>query len=149
MTYVWGVPGPASANVLQTTTPKFSVSFANAPGVNPIKFAPEIVRLTPAQNTCRLVGATRGKEDARSHEAADWKIYSGFVEDRVAVTLQKSAPGEYQMTPQSPLYPGEYAVVIRPVSKNGRFSGGDVARGQGAGMMFDTVWTFQVAENAQ
>src|SRR5690348_17155670 len=27
VTYVWGVPGPASANVLQTTTPKFTVNF--------------------------------------------------------------------------------------------------------------------------
>jgi len=89
VTYVWGVPGPASANVLQTATPTFSVNFAKAPGVNPNEFAPEIVKLTPAQNTCRLVGATRGKEDARSHEAADWKIYSSFVEDRVAITLQK------------------------------------------------------------
>lgn len=149
VTYVWGVPGPASANVLQTTTPKFSVNFANAPGVKPADFAPEIVRLTPAQNTCRLVGATRGKEDVRSHDAADWEIYSGFVEDRVAAEVRKTAEGQFEISPQSPLYPGEYAVVLRPVSKNEKFSGGDVARGQGAGMMFDTVWTFQVAESAQ
>lgn len=149
VTYVWGVPGPASGNILQTTTPKFSVNFAGAPGVNPSDFAPEIVRLTPAQNTCRLIGATRGKEDARSHDAADWEIYSGFVEDRVAANVQKTAEGQYQLSPQSPLYPGEYAVVLRPISTNEKFSGGDVSRGQGAGMMFDTVWTFQVAENAQ
>ncbi|MFZ0212865.1 MAG: hypothetical protein WBE20_09255 [Candidatus Acidiferrales bacterium] len=149
VTYVWGVPGPASANVLQTSTPTFSVNFAKAPGVNPEEFAPEIVKLTPAQNTCRLAGATRGREDARSRDAADWEIYSSFVEDRVAVTLQKTAAGEYQMTPQSPLLPGEYAVVLRPVSRNEKFSGGDVARGQGAGLMFDTLWSFQVAENAQ
>lgn len=149
VTYVWGVAGPASANVLQTTTPKFSVNFASAPGVNPSEFAPEIVRLTPAQNTCRLIGATRGKEDARSHDAADWEIYSGFVEDRVASSVQKKAEGQYEVSPQSPLYPGEYAVVLRPLSKNEKFSGGDVARGQGAGMMFDTAWTFQVGENAQ
>ena len=149
VTYVWGVPGPASANVLQTTTPKFSVNFSNAPGVNPSDFAPEIVRLTPAQNTCRLIGATRGKEDAASHDAADWEIYSGFVEDRVASSVQKKAEGQYEVSPQSPLYPGEYAIVLRPVSKNEKFSGGDVARGQGAGLMFDTVWTFQVGENAQ
>ncbi len=149
VTYVWGVPGPASSNVLQTTMPKFSVSFAKAPGVNPDDFAPEIVKLTPAQNTCRLVGATTGKEDVRSHEAADWEVYSSFVEERVAVTLQKTNAGEYQMSPQSALLPGEYAVVLRPVSKNEEFSGGDVARGQGAGMMFDMAWSFQVSENAQ
>lgn len=149
VTYVWGVPGPTSSNVLQTATPTFSVNFAKAPGVNPNDFAPEIVKLTPAQNTCRLVGATRGKEDARSHEAADWEIYSSFVEDRVAVNLQKTAAGEYQMSPQSPLLPGEYAVVLRPISKDEKFSGGDVARGQGPGLMFDTLWSFQVSDNAQ
>lgn len=149
VTYVWGVPGPASANVLQTTSPTFVVNFANAPGVNPNEFAPEIVRLTPAQNICRLVGATRGKENAQSQEAANWEIYSHFVEDRVAVNLQKTASGEYQISPQSPLYPGEYAVVLRPVSKDEKFSGGDVARGQGPGLMFDTLWSFQVAENAR
>ncbi|HEV2314993.1 MAG TPA: hypothetical protein VGR94_06785 [Candidatus Acidoferrales bacterium] len=149
VTYVWGVPGPASANVLQTTMPKFSVSFANAPGVNANEFAPEIVKLTPAQNTCRLVGATTGKQDVRSHDAADWAVYSSFVEDRVAVTLQKNKAGEYQMSPQAALLPGEYAVVLRPVSKTEKFSGGDVARGQGPGLMFDTLWSFRVSDDAQ
>ncbi|HXT74548.1 MAG TPA: hypothetical protein VN785_11915 [Candidatus Angelobacter sp.] len=149
VTYVWGVPGPASSNVLQTTIPKFSVSFAKAPGVNPDDFAPEIVQLTPAQNSCRLVGATQGKEDVRSHDAADWEIYSSFVEERVAVNLQKTAAGEYQMSPQSALLPGEYAVVLRPVSKTEKFSGGDVARNQRGGMMFNSLWSFQVSDNAQ
>ena len=29
------------------------------------------------------------------------------------------------------------------------FSGGDVARAQGDGLMFDAVWTFQIPEDAQ
>src|SRR5579859_107069 len=149
VTYVWGVPGPASANVLQTSTPKFSVNFAKAPGVNPSEFAPEIVKLTPTQNNCRLIGATQGKEDARSRDAADWEIYSSFVEDRVAVNLQKTAEGEYQISPQTALLPGQYAVVLRPVSKDEKFSGGDVARAQGPGLMFDVLWSFQVADTAK
>lgn len=149
MTYVWGVPGPASANVLQTTLPQFQVSFARAPGINPDEFAPEIVKLTPAQNSCRLAGATEGREDARSHEAADWEIYSSFIEDRVASKVQKSAAGEYTVSPLSPLYPGEYAVVLRPVSRHEKVSGGDVARAQGPGLMFDVLWSFQVADSAQ
>lgn len=149
VTYVWGVPRPASANVLQTSTPKLQVLFAKAPGVNPDEFAPEIVKLTPAQNTCRLVGATQGKEDARSDDAADWEIYSAFVEDRVAVQLDKISSGDYNVSPQTPLLPGEYAVVLRPIEKNMKFSGGDVARGQGAGLVFNAVWTFQVADSAQ
>lgn len=149
VTYVWGVPGPASASVVQTTTPKIEAQFAKAPGVNPDEFAPEIVKLTPAQNTCRLVGATQGKEDARSDNAADWEIYSAFIEDRVPVNLERISSGDYNISPQSPLLPGEYAVVLRPMVKDKKFSGGDVARGQRAGLMFNTVWTFQVADSAQ
>lgn len=149
VTYVWGIPAPASATVLRTSTPKFGVNFAKAPGVNPDEFAPEIVKLTPAQNTCRLIGATQGKEDARSDNAADWAVYSAFVEDRVPVKLEKVAEGDYKLSPESPLLPGEYAVVLRPVAKDKKFSGGDVARGQGPGLMFNAVWSFQVAENAE
>jgi len=149
VTYVWGTPGPASANVLQTSTPKFEVNFAKAPGVNPDEFAPEIVKLTPAQHTCRLVGATQGKEDARSDNAADWEIYSAFIEDRVPANLEKIFVGDYNVSPQTPLLPGEYAVVLRPTAKDKKFSGGDVARGQGAGLMFNAVWTFQVADTAE
>jgi hypothetical protein len=149
VTYVWGVSGQASANILQTTAPKFSVNFARAPGVKPAEFAPQVVKLTPTQGNSRLVGATQGKEDARSRDAADWKIYSSFVEDRVAVKSQETAPGQYEISPQSPLLPGEYAIVLRPVSRDEKVSGGDVARAQGPGLMFDILWSFQVANTAQ
>jgi len=123
------------------------------PGAGPLGHLPQaqptIVKLTPAQNACRIVGATRGKEDAQSGSAADWEVYSSFLEERVAVKAQKSNPGEYQISPASPLFPGEYAVVLRPVSKSKKFSGGDVARAQGDGLMFDAVWCFQIAADAQ
>jgi len=45
--------------------------------------------------------------------------------------------------------PGEYGLVLRPVSKGKKFSGGDVARAQGDGLMFDAIWTFQISEEAQ
>lgn len=145
VTYVWGVPSPSSTNIFQNFLPTFAVNFANAPGVNPEEYEPAIVRLTPAQNTCRIVGATQGKEDARQSAAADWQVYSSFLEERVATNAEKSKPGEYRVTPRSPLLPGEYAVVLRPVSKAKKFSGGDVARGQGDGFAFNAVWSFQVA----
>jgi hypothetical protein len=144
VTYLWGVPNPASTNVLQTTTPTFSVNFANAPGINPDDYEPAIVKLTPAQNTCRLVGATQAKEDAGSSPAADWEVYSHFLEERVAVNAKKLATGKYEMSSTSELLPGEYGVVLRPISKSKKFSGGDVARGQGDGLVFDAVWSFQV-----
>jgi methionine-rich copper-binding protein CopC len=149
VTYVWGVPGPASSNVLKSGTPAFTVDFAKAMGVNPDDYAPAIVKLTPAQGTCRIVGATQGKEDARSSAAADWQVYSHFLEERVNVRLEKMAAGKYKISPASELAPGEYGVVLRPTSKEKNFSGGDVARGQGDGLMFDAVWTFAVSEESQ
>jgi len=149
MTYVWGVPGPASSNVLQSASPSFTVDFSRALGVTPDDYAPAIVKLTPAQNTCRIIGATQGKADAQSSPAADWQIYSNFLEERVNAQVQKLAPGKYKISLTSELAAGEYGVVLRPVSKSKNFSGGDVLRAQGDGLMFDAVWTFQIPEDAQ
>ena len=148
VTYVWGVPNPASTNILPTVSPSFSVNFANTPGVNPDDFEPAIVKLTPAQSSCRIVGATQGKDDMSGSAAADWQIYSKFLEERVAVKSQKTGKGQYQLAPSSALLPGEYAVVLRPISKTKKFSGGDVARAQGDGLMFDSVWSFEVSNDA-
>jgi hypothetical protein len=149
VTYVWGVPNPASTNVLQTVSPSFAVDFSRAIGINADDYEPTIVKLTPAQNTCRILGATQGKQDARSSPAADWQIYSHFLEDRVASKNEKLATGKYRISPASGLPPGEYAVVLRPISKEKKFSGGDVARAQGEGLIFDAAWTFQISDDAE
>jgi hypothetical protein len=149
VTYVWGVPNPASANVLQTDKPEFSVDFSNAAAVRADDFEPAIVKLTPAQSTCRIVGATQGKPEVGGSVAADWEVYSSFLEERVAVNSQKLKPGQYKISPKSDLPPGEYGVVLRPVSKSKKFSGGDVTRGQGEGLLFDAVWTFQVPDDPE
>ncbi len=149
VTYVWGVPSPASTNVLQTVSPSFALDFSRAIGINADEYEPAIVKLTPAQNTCRIVGATQGKEDARSSPAADWQMYSHFLEERVPTRAEKLSAGKYNVSPASELQPGEYAVVLRPTSKDKKFSGGDVARAQGDGLMFDAIWTFQISDEAE
>ncbi len=148
-TYVWAIPNPASANVLPTMFPMFLVDFSNVPGVNPAEYRPAIVKLTPAQNTWRLVGATQGKDDATSSSAVTWQMYAHFLEDSVALKSNKTALGQYRISPTAPLLPGEYAVVLRPISKSKKFSGADVARAQGDGLMFDSVWSFQVPPDAK
>jgi hypothetical protein len=148
VTYVWGVPGPASANVLQTASPTFKMDFSRAPGVNPEDYEPAIVKLTPAQNTCRIVGATQAKADASASAAADWQVYSHYLEERVKTDPQKLGSGKYTVT-TSQLLPGEYGLVLRPVSRDKKFSGGEVARAQGDGLMFDAIWTFEIADDAQ
>src|SRR5205823_6267808 len=82
VTYVWGVPSPNSSNVLQNAKPSFAVDFSRTIAVNADEYEPAIVKLTPAQNTSRIVGATQGKEDERSTPAADWQMYSHFLEER-------------------------------------------------------------------
>ncbi len=149
VTYVWGVPNPASANVLQTVSPSFALDFSRVIGVTPDEYEPAIVKLTPAQNTCRVVGATQGKADVRSSPAADWQMYSHFLEERVSTHSEKLEAGKYRLSPTSELQPGEYAVVLRPTSKDKKFSGGDVARAQGDGLMFDAIWTFRISDEAQ
>jgi hypothetical protein len=149
VTYVWGVPSPASTNVLQTSSPTFTVDFSRAPGVNPDDYAPAIVKLTPAQNTCRIIGATQGKEDVRSSPAADWEMYSHFLEEPVAIRPEKVGTGKYKIAPASELLPGEYGLVLRPISRAKKFSGGDVARSQGDGLMFNAVWTFKISNSAE
>jgi hypothetical protein len=149
VTYVWGVASPTSSNVLQNSKPTFSVDYSRTQGITPDDYEPAIVKLTPAQNTCRIVGATQGKEDVRSSPAADWQMYSHFLEERVSTRPEKLGTGKYKVSPASELQPGEYAVVLRPTSKEKKFSGGDVARAQGDGLMFDAVWTFQIADSAE
>lgn len=149
VTYVWGVPNPASANVVQTVSPSFSVDFSRTPGVNADDYAPAIVKLTPAQNTCRLVGATQGKAEASASPAADWEVYSHFLEERVPAKVEKQGKGKYKITPAAELSFGEYGVVLRPLAKAKKFAGGDVARAQGDGLVFDAIWTFQVSEDAE
>ena len=149
VTYVWGVPNPASTNILHGSKPSFSVDFSQTPGVDPDDYEPTIVKLTPSHNSCRIVGASQGKQDARSSAAADWQIYSHFLEERVATTPEKLGAGKYKVSPAAELLPGEYGLVLRPVSKTKKFSGGDVARGQGDGLMFDAVWTFQIPQDAE
>ena len=149
VTYVWGVPGPASTNVLQTTTPTFTVDFSRVLGATSDDYQPIIVKLTPAQNTCRIIGATEAKADASSSPGADWQIYSHFLEEPVTTQAERLGTGKYKVSAKSELAPGEYGVVLRPISKSKKFSGGDVARAQGDGLMFDAVWTFQISEDAE
>lgn len=149
VTYVWAVASAVSATVLSSDSPQFSINFSTMPGINPDDFEPQIVKLTPAQNSMRLVGASRGKEDALADSAVNWQVYSGFVEDRVKIQSKKLGPGQYQISPVTQLLPGEYGVVMRPVSKDKKFSGGDVMRAQGDGLMFDAVWSFQVSTEGE
>jgi len=149
VTYVWGVPTTSSATVVPTINPAFAVDFADVRGIHPEEFEPVLVKLTPMANSYRLVGASPGKEGATTTSTLDWPLYAGFIEERVAVRSSKQANGQYLLSADAPLLAGEYAVVLRPISKTKKFSGGDVARAQGDGMVFDSVWSFEIPQGAK
>lgn len=149
VTYVWALPAPNSQTVANTHTPSFTVHITSIRGVNADEYEPAIVNLTSTPNNWRLVGATEGKQDAMSNPAFDWPVYSSFVEDRVPARSTKISSGNWQISLGSPLVPGEYGVVLRPLSKAKKFAGQDVGRNQADGLMFNSVWSFQVAPDAK
>jgi hypothetical protein len=145
VTYIWAVTGLTSSTQIDAGPASFAVSLAGVPGVNPEEYEPAIIKLTPTTaGSWRLAGATQGKEGAGTSAAMDWPVYSGFIEDRVALKATRTGPGLFQIAAAAALIPGDYAVVLRPVSKEKRFSGVDIARNQGDGTMFNSIWTFAV-----
>ena len=143
VTYVWALPGPASSTTLGST-PTFDVAFSGIPGVNEDEYEPQIVKLTPTTNNWRLVAASQGKADAMQDSSANWEAYSSYVEEKVPVSANKLGRGHVQISPASPLSPGQYGVVLRPRSKSKRFAGTDVANDQGEGLMLDSAFSFAV-----
>jgi len=77
--------------------PSFGLQFAGVPGVNPDGYEPVLLTLEPTSSNFRRLGATQAKQDELEASAADWGMYSSFVEERVTVTSQKTASGTYQL----------------------------------------------------
>jgi len=144
VTYVWMLPGQTSETVSPSEGPIFEVSLEKLPALKATDYAPAIVRLTPSSNGNRLVGATEGKVEAATKTSLDWPLYSRFVEDRVPVQVSAVTVGVWRVTPTGSLASGEYGVVLRPLSKDRKFAGADVARNQGDGVAFNSVWAFSV-----
>jgi hypothetical protein len=146
--YVWALPSQDSGTAVATGAPTFEVSFAGIPGVNASEYAPAIVKLVPATNEWRLVGAARGEVGALQSLDADWELYSSFSEEKIPAKLTSLAAGRVQIEPGTPLGPGAYAIVLRPVSKKKKFSGADLTNQRGDGSLFNSIWPFVVGPTA-
>lgn len=145
ITYVWALTGGSSTASAGGNPPTFEVNYAGIPGVNPDQFEPVIVKLTATpQSNFRLVGATEAATTAEQSTQQDWPIYSSFVEDRIAAKVQKLGSGHAQVSAAAPLTPGQYAIALRPMDKSHKFSGEDVAKNQGEGLLFNYTWSFLV-----
>jgi hypothetical protein len=142
--YVWALSGLNSPVVASSNKPSFDLNYAGLPGINADEFEPAIVKLEPSNNAWRLVGATNAKSDTVLNVVPQWEIYSSFIEDRMPASVNRITTGHSQISTTSALAPGEYAVVLRPVSKGKKFSGAEVVQNQGAGSLFNSAWSFTV-----
>jgi hypothetical protein len=143
-TYVWALSG-GSSSVVVGNGAAFEVTYSGLPGVDPDGFEPVIVKLAiTRQANFRLVGATEGTVDAGHDPQHDWPIYSSFVEDRVRAKVQKLGSGRARIVPAAALPSGQYGVALRPIDKTHKFSGEDVGKNQGEGLLFNYVWPFSV-----
>lgn len=146
--YLWGLSDAASSISVPSSNPALDINYASVPAVNPAGYAPALVRLVPAQNGWFLVGAAKGQAGALQNSGPDWEVYSSFNEQRIPAQVSQTAPGQARIQPVQPLAPGTYAVVLRPISKNKKFSGADVASLQGDGLVFNSVWKLVVGPGA-
>lgn len=146
VTEVWAIPGPKSETVLHTAQPTFEVHCDNIPGINPDDYQPVLLKLESTPNNYRLVGATEAKSDTLQSSAADWGMYSSFVEEVAPGKATKVGSGNYQLQVASALPPGEYAVALRPTNKDKKFSGSSVSQNTGDGLIFNSIWSFEVAQ---
>lgn len=73
-------------------------------------------------------------------------MYSTFVEERIATNSKKVSAGSYQMQPSATLAAGEYAIALRPINKDKKFSGSGVAQNTGDGLIFNSAWAFEIQQ---
>ena len=143
VTEVWTIARPKSETVIRNPQPAFEVYCENLTAIKADEYEPVLLKLEPGSNF-RLVGATEVKQDELQASSTEWKLYSSFVEERIAGRVKKSGTGSYQLQPSSPLPEGEYALALRPINKDKKFSAVSLSQNVGDGLVFNSVWSFEV-----
>jgi hypothetical protein len=144
VTDVWALAGSKSEIVVHNAQPAFEVHYDNIPGISAEDYEPVLLKLESTPNNFRLVGATEAKQEALQTTTTDWGVYSAFVEERMSGQATKIGPGRYQLHASSALTPGEYGIALRPINKDKKFSGSSVNQNSGDGLVFNSVWPFEV-----
>jgi hypothetical protein len=144
VTSVWALPGPQSAYVVSTSTPRFEMQYGNLLGIDPDAYEPMIVKLVGTKDNWRLVGATKTIMGQMDNEA-----YEKVTEVRLPAKLDRQGRGQVQFGPSQPLEPGEYGIVLRAIHPGKRSKGS--LGGPAEQTVFFSVWDFSVrpAETAQ
>ncbi len=141
MTYVWGLPGRKSAHELTDVNPLFELNYGDIPGVDPDAYEPTVLHLIQSKDNYRLVGATQMKMTAKNMRNGGGPENGKWIdEDRWPCHVNKEERGFYVLHVDSPLEPGEYAVVLRPVKGYKSASSGLGSHAQ----VFYSVWDFSI-----
>ena len=141
MTYVWGLPGRKSAHELTDINPLFELNYGEIPGVDPDAYEPTVLHLVQSKDNYRLVGATQMKMTAKNMRNGGGPENGKWIEeDRWPCHVNKEERGFYVLHVDSPLEPGEYAVVLRPVKGYKSASSGLGSHAQ----VFYSVWDFSI-----
>lgn len=141
MTYVWGLPGHKSERELNDTNPMFELTYGDIPGVDPDAYEPALLKLVQSKDNYRLVGATQIKMTAKNMRNGGGPENGKWIsEERWPCHVNKEERGFYILHADSPLEPGEYAVVLRPVKGYKAVSSGLGGHAQ----VFYSVWDFSV-----
>lgn len=79
------------------------------------------------------------------------KMVKAGVPETAVVASIKSRPAKFDISPDALIALHKAGVTQDELNAMiaAAFSGGDVARGQGDGLMFDAVWSFRVPPDAQ
>lgn len=144
--YVWALPGQASKTVLPARQTSFEIVFGDIPGVDPDEFEPALIKVQPTKNNWRLVGASEGVMDVNLAAGGAIDLYSHFVENRTTFAkLTKLGRGQVRIEMDDQITPGEYALVLRPIAKDKKFSEAAIASNQREGLVFNSAWDFSLA----
>lgn len=137
-TYVWALPGRNSGFIMPTISPKFDLEFGEIVGLDPDSYEPALVHLPQTKDNWRLVGATKQKMDYSGSTGAQ----SMVDEVRTPVKMTRLDRGHVQIEAASPLAPGEYGLVLRPLKAHKPKKGQSQSDAQQA--LFYSVWDFNV-----
>ncbi len=144
-TAVWALAATSSARVLDVD-PLFEIDYAHIPGVDPDRYQPAIVQLVATKDNYRLVAAA--ETDGTNTGALP---RGPIIEENVDAERTRLGRGQYRVAPKSPLGPGEYALVLRPIPESGRArrrnaetSLGDLLGGSTSQILYLT-WDFSIA----
>jgi hypothetical protein len=134
-TYVWLLDGAASTRVLAERRPSFVVQAKDGIG-------PAIVRLGRSFGR-RVVAAAHGRADERLRGEAEWDLIGRELRQDLVRTVIEPIDKGVRVRPAADLEPGEYAVVIRPVSKK-KIAGANALSADGDGRVLSLVWDFAI-----